>query len=91
MTDQTSTARPLSGHERVTKGLKALVYLVLGFFTMLYGLILSTNFITQMNPLNTGMMYLVMILSYGLVALLVLLLLHIAIKSFNQAFSGSGN
>ena len=91
MTAKTSTSLPLSGHERGIKGLKALMYLFIGFFTLIYGLILSTNFITQLDPLNTGTMYLVMILSYGLVSLLVLLLLHNAAKLFNQAFSGGGH
>ena len=91
MTNQTSTTQPLSGQERVTKAMKAVTYLVIGFFTMMYGLILSTNFITQLNPLNSGMMYMVMMSSYGLVALMVLLLVHNAAKSFKQAFSSGGN
>ncbi len=56
--------------------------------TMLYGLIFATNFITQLNPLNTWVVYLAALISYGLVALIFVLLLLHANKSMTQAFTG---
>ncbi len=88
MNQQSTTSKQLSGHQRLIKGLKAIACLAATFFAMVYGLILSTNFITQLNPLNTGIIYLASLLSYGLVALVIVFLLLYAGKSMTQAFSG---
>ncbi len=91
MKPQTVKSRQLTAHERLMKGLKAIACLVATIFTMIYGLIFSTNFITQLNPLNTGIIYLASVLSYGLLALIIVALLLYSGKSMTQAFSGIEN
>jgi len=91
LNQQPVTRKQLSSHERLIKGLTAIFCLVATFFSMMYGLILSTNFITQLNPLNPGVIYLASGICYGLVALLVVFLLLYAGKSMTQAFSGTKN
>ncbi len=91
MKAQTTKRKQLTAKQRLIQGLKAIACLATTFFIMIYGLILSTNLITQLNPLNPGIIYLATALCYGLVALLVVFLLLYAGKSMTQAFSGMTN
>ncbi|TDR14659.1 hypothetical protein [Marinicella litoralis] len=88
MNQPSASNKILTAHQRLIKGLKAIAGLMATVFIMIYGLILTTNFITQLNPLNPGVIYLATGLSYGLLALTIVVLLLYAGKSMTQAFSG---
>ena len=81
-------SKRLSLRQRLKKGLMAAGCLVAAIFTMLYGLIFSTNFITQLNPLNSWVIFSASVISYGLVALAFIALLMYANRSMTKAFSG---
>jgi len=86
--EQSAKNNKLSAKERTQQLLKALLCAVAAILVLIYGMILATNLITQLNPLNTTIVYVTGFICYGLVAVAFALLWHQANKSLTRVFSG---
>jgi hypothetical protein len=78
----------LTANERFRQLLKALLCALTAMVVLIYGMILVTNLITQLNPLNTTIVYTTAVLAYGGVALAFIGLWHQAGKALTRGFSG---
>ena len=78
----------LSVKERSEQFIKAIVLAAAAIGVLIYGMILATNLITQLNPVNTGIVYTTAVLCYGGVGALFVWLWHLVNKSLTRGFSG---
>ena len=78
----------LTAKERFGQLIKALLCALAAILVLVYGMILATNLITQLNPLNTGIVYTTAVVCYGGVGIMFVWLWHQVSKSLTRGFSG---
>lgn len=82
------TAEKLSYSARCKSALWALVYMVLAAVVLIYGVIFTTNILSQLNPLNNSLNVMIALGCYALVAATFYLLWRKCSHLLTQAFSG---
>ena len=78
----------LTAKERSQQFIKALLCALAAILVLVYGMILATNLITQLNPLNTGIVYTTAVVCYGGVGIMFVWLWHQVSKALTRGFSG---
>jgi uncharacterized membrane-anchored protein len=86
--EQTVNDNKLSAKERSQQFIKALLCALAAILVLIYGMILATNLITQLNPVNTGIVYTTAVVCYGGVGLVFVGLWHQVSKALTRGFSG---
>ncbi len=87
MTEPNQTHQPTTFTERLKGVCLVMAYLIAIIGVLLYGLIFTTNLLTQLNP-ATGWFYLAVGAScYTLVSLTIYLLYRKLMQAINRAFS----